>query len=85
MLDFVIDFFDEVVSVVKVVCEICLEVIDEFECKKFGLEVEIYVFEWEKDEVFKERLEVVKKVIVDLEDKLGFLKWEYENDKYLGD
>ncbi|KGB74436.1 heat shock protein [Cryptococcus deuterogattii 99/473] len=83
--DSAIDLLDEAASAVKVARETRPEAIDELERKKLGLEVEIHALEREKDEASKERLETAKKAIADLEDKLGPLKREYENDKHLGD
>lgn len=83
--DSAIDLLDEASSAVKVARETRPEAIDELERKKLGLEVEVHALEREKDEASKERLEVAKKAIADVEDQLGPLKREYENEKHLGD
>jgi hypothetical protein len=63
----------------------CAASTNELERRKLGLEVEIHALEREKDEASKERLENAKKAIAELEDQLGPLKREYENEKHLGD
>ncbi|KAL1411553.1 hypothetical protein Q8F55_002515 [Vanrija albida] len=83
--DSAIDLLDEASSAVKVARETRPEAIDELERKKLGLEVEIHALEREKDEASKERLEKAKKAIADIQDQLGPLKREYENEKRLGD
>lgn len=83
--DSAIDLLDEAASAVKVARETRPEAIDDLERKKLGLEVEIHALEREKDEASKERLEKAKKAIADIQDSLGPLKREYENDKRLGD
>jgi ATP-dependent Clp protease ATP-binding subunit ClpA len=83
--DSAIDLLDEAASAVKVARETRPEAIDELERKKLSLEVEMHALEREKDEASKERLDAVKKAIADVEDQLGPLKREYENEKHLGD
>jgi ATP-dependent Clp protease ATP-binding subunit ClpB len=83
--DSAIDLLDEAASAVKIARETRPEAIDELERRKLGLEVEIHALEREKDEASKERLENAKKAIAELEDQLGPLKREYENEKHLGD
>ncbi|TXT08928.1 hypothetical protein VHUM_02402 [Vanrija humicola] len=83
--DSAIDLLDEAASAVKVARETRPEAIDDLERKKLGLEVEIHALEREKDDASKERLEKAKKAIADIQDSLGPLKREYENDKRLGD
>jgi ATP-dependent Clp protease ATP-binding subunit ClpB len=83
--DSAIDLLDEAASAVKVARETRPEAIDELERRKLSLEVEMHALEREKDEASKERLEAVKKSIADVEDQLGPLKREYENEKHLGD
>lgn len=85
MPDSAIDLLDEASSAVKVARETRPEAIDELERKKLGLEVEVHALEREKDEASRERLEAAKKAIADVEDQLGPLKREYENEKHLGD
>ncbi|WWD03014.1 hypothetical protein V865_001058 [Kwoniella europaea PYCC6329] len=85
MPDSAIDLLDEAASAVKVARETRPEAIDELERKKLGLEVEVHALEREKDEASKERLEAAKKAIAEVEDKLGPLKRQYENEKHLGD
>nr|ODN88259.1 heat shock protein [Cryptococcus depauperatus CBS 7841] len=85
MPDSAIDLLDEAASAVKVARETRPEAIDELERKKLGLEVEVHALEREKDEASKERLEAAKKAIADVEDQLGPLKRDYENEKHLGD
>ena len=45
----------------------------------------MHALEREKDQASKERLDVAKKAIADVEDQLGPLKHQYENEKHLGD
>lgn len=83
--DSAIDLLDEAASAVKVARETRPEAIDELERNKLRLEVEIHALEREKDDASKERLERAKKAIADINDQLGPLKAEYENEKGLGD
>ena len=83
--DSAIDLLDEASSAVKVARETRPEAIDVLERQKLGLEVEVHALEREKDEASKERLEAAKKAIAEVEDQLGPLKREYENEKHLGD
>ncbi|WVQ72447.1 hypothetical protein IAR50_001999 [Cryptococcus sp. DSM 104548] len=83
--DSAIDLLDEAASAVKVARETRPEALDELERKKLGLEVEVHALEREKDEASKERMEAAKKAIADVEDQLGPLKREYENEKHIGD
>lgn len=83
--DSAIDLLDEASSAVKIARETRPEALDELERKKLGLEVEVHALEREKDEASKERLELAKKAIADVEDQLGPMKREYENEKHLGD
>jgi ATP-dependent Clp protease ATP-binding subunit ClpB len=83
--DSAIDLLDEAASAVKVARETRPEAIDELERRKLGLEVEIHALEREKDEASKERLDVAKKAIQDVEEQLTPLKAHYENEKHLGD
>lgn len=83
--DSAIDLLDEASSAVKIARETRPEALDELERKKLGLEVEMHALEREKDEASKERLELAKKAIADVEDQLGPMKREYENEKNLGD
>ena len=83
--DSAIDLLDEAASAVKVARETRPEAIDELERKKLSLAVEVHALEREKDEASRERLEVAKKAISDVEDQLGPLMREYENEKHLSD
>ncbi|RXK35026.1 heat shock protein [Tremella mesenterica] len=83
--DSAIDLLDEAASAVKVARETRPEAIDELERRKVSLEIEIHALEREKDDASKERLEIAKKAIAEVEDQLGPLKREYENEKHIGD
>jgi ATP-dependent Clp protease ATP-binding subunit ClpA len=83
--DSAIDLLDEASSAVKVARETRPEAIDELERRKLGLEVEIHALEREKDQASKERLDIAKKAIQDVEEQLAPLKAHYENEKHLGD
>ncbi|KAK4687551.1 ATP-dependent Clp protease ATP-binding subunit ClpB, partial [Tremellales sp. Uapishka_1] len=83
--DSAIDLLDEASSAVKVARETRPEALDELERKKVGLEVEIHALEREKDQASKDRLETAKRAVAEVEDQLGPLKREYENEKHSGD
>lgn len=61
------------------------ENIDKLQRKKLELEVEIHALEREKDEASKERLQLARKAIADVEDELQPLKAAFENEKRRGD
>ncbi|PPQ63768.1 hypothetical protein CVT24_004310 [Panaeolus cyanescens] len=61
------------------------EEIDKLQRRKLELEVEIHALEREKDAASKERLQVARKAIADVEEKLRPLKASYENEKKRGD
>ena len=83
--DSAIDLLDEASSAVKIARETRPEAIDELERRKLGLEVEVHALEREKDDASKERLEIAKKAIAEVEENLGPLKRAYENEKHIGD
>jgi ATP-dependent Clp protease ATP-binding subunit ClpB len=61
------------------------EAIDKLQRQKLELEVEIHALEREKDDASKERLQVARKVIADVGEKLAPLVAAYENEKSRGD
>ena len=70
---------------VRVARETAPEAIDKLERRKLQLEVEIHALERQKDDASKERLEVARKAIADVEEQLQLLKAAYENEKKCGD
>jgi len=83
--DAAIDLVDEACASVRVTRETSPEAIDKLQRRKLELEVEIHALEREKDQASKERLQLAKKAIADLEDQLQPLKAAYENEKRRGD
>ncbi|KAJ6604644.1 P-loop containing nucleoside triphosphate hydrolase protein [Mycena vulgaris] len=83
--DAAIDLVDEACASVRVTRETEPENIDKLQRRKLELEVEIHALEREKDEASKERLQLARKTIADVEDELQPLKAAFENDKRRGD
>ncbi|KIY52722.1 hypothetical protein FISHEDRAFT_34541 [Fistulina hepatica ATCC 64428] len=83
--DAAIDLVDEACASTRVTRETEPEEIDLLQRKKLELEVEIHALEREKDQASKERLHAAKKAIADVDDKLGPLKAQFENEKHRGD
>lgn len=69
----------------RVTRETSPEAIDKLQRRKLELEVEIHALEREKDAASKERLQLARKAIGDVEDRLQPLKAAYENEKKRGD
>ena len=61
------------------------EAIDKLQRQKLELEVEIHALEREKDDASKERLQVARKAISEVDEKLVPLVAAYENEKSRGD
>lgn len=53
--------------------------------KKLELEVEIHALEREKDAASRERLQIARKAIAEVEEQLQPLKATYENEKSRGE
>lgn len=70
---------------VRVTRETEPEAIDKLQRRKLELEVEIHALEREKDAASKERLQLARKAIADVEEQLQPLKAAYENEKKRGD
>ena len=70
---------------VRVTRETAPEAIDQLQRQKLELEVEIHALGREKDASSKDRLELARKAIADIEEKLGPLQAAYENEKKRGD
>jgi ATP-dependent Clp protease ATP-binding subunit ClpB len=70
---------------VRVTRETEPEAIDKLQRKKLELEVEIHALEREKDAASKERLQIARKAIAEVEEQLQPLKAVYENEKARGD
>lgn len=70
---------------VRVTRETAPEAIDLLQRQKLELEVEIHALGREKDESSKERLQLARKAIADVEEKLRPLQAAYENEKKRGD
>ncbi|KAF8576556.1 hypothetical protein K439DRAFT_1366899 [Ramaria rubella] len=83
--DAAIDLVDEACASVRVTRETSPEAIDKLERRKLELEVEIHALERESDEASKERLQLARKAIADVDDQLQPLKAQYENEKRRGD
>ncbi|KAJ7244792.1 P-loop containing nucleoside triphosphate hydrolase protein [Mycena haematopus] len=83
--DAAIDLVDEACASVRVTRETEPENIDKLQRKKLELEVEIHALEREKDAASKERLQLARKAIADVEDELQPLKAAFENEKRRGD
>lgn len=61
------------------------EAIDKLQRHKLELEVEIHALEREKDAASKERLQLARKAIAEVDDQLQPLRAAYENEKSRGD
>jgi ATP-dependent Clp protease ATP-binding subunit ClpB len=61
------------------------EAIDKLQRRKLELEVEIHALEREKDLASKERLQVARKAIAEVDEQLAPLVGAYENEKSRGD
>ncbi|KAF5312437.1 hypothetical protein D9619_003271 [Psilocybe cf. subviscida] len=83
--DSAIDLVDEACASVRVTRETEPEAIDKLQRKKLELEVEIHALEREKDAASKERLQIARKAIAEVEEQLQPLKAVYENEKARGD
>lgn len=74
----------KLLSSVRVTRETEPEAIDKLQRRKLELEVEIHALEREKDAASKERLQVARKAIAEVEEQLRPLKAAYENEKERG-
>ncbi|KAJ8522578.1 hypothetical protein ONZ45_g877 [Pleurotus djamor] len=83
--DAAIDLVDEACASVRVNRETEPEAIDKLQRRRLELEVEIHALEREKDAASKERLQLAKKAIVEVDEELQPLKAAYENEKSRGD
>ncbi len=72
-------------SSVRVTRETEPEAIDKLQRKKLELEVEIHALEREKDAASRERLQIARKAIAEVEEQLQPLKAIYENEKSRGE
>jgi ATP-dependent Clp protease ATP-binding subunit ClpA len=70
---------------VRVTRETAPEAIDKLQRRKLELEVEIHALEREKDAASKERLQVARKAIAQVDEELAPLVAAYENEKSRGD
>ncbi|KAI0296195.1 P-loop containing nucleoside triphosphate hydrolase protein [Russula brevipes] len=83
--DSAIDLVDEACASVRVTRETAPEAIDKLQRRKLELEVEIHALEREKDDASKERLQVARKAIAEVDEQLAPLVAAYENEKSRGD
>ncbi|KAI0003683.1 P-loop containing nucleoside triphosphate hydrolase protein [Russula compacta] len=83
--DSAIDLVDEACASVRVTRETAPEAIDKLQRRKLELEVEIHALEREKDDASKERLQVARKAIAEVDENLAPLVAAYENEKSRGD
>jgi ATP-dependent Clp protease ATP-binding subunit ClpA len=83
--DSAIDLVDEACASVRVTRETEPEAIDKLQRRKLELEVGIHALEREKDAASKERLQLARKSIAEVEEELQPLKAAYENEKRRGD
>ncbi|KAI0068201.1 hypothetical protein BV25DRAFT_1911214 [Artomyces pyxidatus] len=83
--DAAIDLVDEACASVRVTRETAPEAIDKLQRRKLELEVEIHALEREKDEASKDRLQVARKAISEVEEELSPMIAAYENEKSRGD
>ncbi|KAG6813792.1 hypothetical protein H0H92_007204 [Tricholoma furcatifolium] len=83
--DSAIDLVDEACASVRVTRETEPEEIDTLQRRKLELEVEVHALEREKDSASKERLQLARKAISEVEEKLQPLHAAYENEKRRGD
>ena len=77
--------FSTLTSSVRVTRETAPEAIDKLQRRKLELEVEIHALEREKDAASKERLQVARKAIAQVDEQLAPLVAAYENEKSRGD
>ncbi|KAF9459898.1 P-loop containing nucleoside triphosphate hydrolase protein [Collybia nuda] len=82
--DSAIDLVDEACASVRVTRETEPEIIDKLQRRKLELEVEIHALEREKDAASKERLQLARKAIAEVDDQLQPLRAAYENEKSRG-
>ncbi|KAA1471488.1 hypothetical protein DENSPDRAFT_837498 [Dentipellis sp. KUC8613] len=83
--DSAIDLVDEACASVRVTRETAPEAIDKLQRRKLELEVEIHALEREKDDASKERLQLARKSISEVEEQLNPMLAAYENEKHRGD
>ena len=79
------DTFSSIALSVRVTRETAPEAIDKLQRRKLELEVEIHALEREKDAASKERLQVARKAIAQVDEELAPLVAAYENEKSRGD
>ena len=77
--------FSNLTLSVRVTRETAPEEIDKLQRRKLELEVEIHALEREKDAASKERLQVARKAIAQVDEQLAPLVAAYENEKSRGD
>jgi ATP-dependent Clp protease ATP-binding subunit ClpB len=77
--------FSTLTHSVRVTRETAPEEIDKLQRRKLELEVEIHALEREKDAASKERLQVARKAIAQVDEELAPLVAAYENEKSRGD
>jgi ATP-dependent Clp protease ATP-binding subunit ClpB len=77
--------FSSLALSVRVTRETAPEAIDKLQRRKLELEVEIHALEREKDAASKERLQVARKAIAQVDEELAPLVAAYENEKSRGD
>ena len=77
--------FSNLTLSVRVTRETAPEAIDKLQRRKLELEVEIHALEREKDAASKERLQVARKAIAQVDEELAPLVAAYENEKSRGD
>jgi ATP-dependent Clp protease ATP-binding subunit ClpB len=70
---------------VRVTRETAPEEIDKLQRRKLELEIEVHALEREKDEASRERLQLARKAIAQVDDQLRPLKAAFENEKKRGD
>nr|GAT44184.1 predicted protein [Mycena chlorophos] len=83
--DSAFDTMDEAAAGLRVTRETEPEEIDRLQRRKLELEIEIHALEREKDQASKERLELARKAIANVDDELQPLKAAFENEKQRGD
>jgi ATP-dependent Clp protease ATP-binding subunit ClpB len=77
--------FSTLTHSVRVTRETAPEEIDKLQRRKLELDVEIHALEREKDAASKERLQVARKAIAQVDEELAPLVAAYENEKSRGD
>ena len=77
--------FSTLTPSVRVTRETAPEAIDKLQRRKLELEVEIHALEREKDAASKDRLQVARKAIAQVDEQLAPLVAAYENEKSRGD